>query len=213
MITIDSVWSCILALLASVGGIGVVVCAIVKFCSDTITEKLSKSYQLKMDKELEKYKQNLENKKYVTQTQYDIELSVYRDLTKSLFLVVKIFSEMLDDYLMKNMSDKELLAYEIKKGEDVIEGVVSLQDKVFENAPFIPKHLFEKYEYISQTANDLLKKRIVNLRKLVTEDDGIKNIKYIMSEGEKDKARHIIESYEELNKDLREYLRNIRIVE
>lgn len=213
MITMELIFGCMFAVLMSAGGIGGIIIAVTKWSSGIIADRLSKSYQLQLDKELEKYKHNLENRRYVTQTQYDIELSVYRDLTKSLFLVVKIFSEMLDDYLMKNMSDKELLAYEIKKGEDVIEGVVSLQDKVFENAPFIPKHLFEKYEYISQTANDLLKKRIVNLRKLVTEDDGIKNIKYIMSEGEKEKARHIIESYEELNKDLREYLRNIRIVE
>lgn len=115
MITMELIFGCMFAVLMSAGGIGGIIIAVTKWSSGIIADRLSKSYQLQLDKELEKYKHNLENRRYVTQTQYDIEFSVYRDLTKSLFLVVKIVSEMLDEEFRGLFTDKELLEYEIKK--------------------------------------------------------------------------------------------------
>ena len=46
----------VLSVLASVGGIGIVFTAVIKFSSDFIAKRLEERYSLKLNKELEKYK-------------------------------------------------------------------------------------------------------------------------------------------------------------
>lgn len=209
MFTIDS----ILTLLLSFGGMGAVICAVVKYSAGIIEKTVLKSYQLKMDKELEGYKHNLENKKYVTQTQYDIEFNVYRDITKSLYLVAKTLYSIMDERLNKTRTGKELLVYELEKAKKIIVYVVDLQDKIYENAPFIPQHLFTRYEELSDMANDLIVVLTLNLEKLLRCDSEFKSMEEFMGEEEKQKAKCIIESYKKLNEDLRDYLKDIRITD
>ena len=48
--------------LASVGGIGTIICVFVKFAVNTIAECLQKKYDVKLNKDLEKYIANLDKK-------------------------------------------------------------------------------------------------------------------------------------------------------
>lgn len=46
----NTIWQTVLAIIGSIGGAGVIICAIIKFASDKIADRLSAKYQLQLDK-------------------------------------------------------------------------------------------------------------------------------------------------------------------
>ncbi len=72
-----------LTCIASVGGVGAIIIAVVKFSSSIMADRLSKKYQLQLDKEIEKFKAELNKKEYVSKTRFDAEFSIYRELTSA----------------------------------------------------------------------------------------------------------------------------------
>lgn len=74
----DDIWKITLTIISSVGGIGVIICLIVKFASNTIADKLSKKYELIMNKELEDYKNKLDKKNYISKARFDKVLTIQK---------------------------------------------------------------------------------------------------------------------------------------
>ena len=58
----ETIWKAVLGVIAGFGGVSGIFVIAIKFSSNFIAEKLSKKYELKLNKELENYKYNLENK-------------------------------------------------------------------------------------------------------------------------------------------------------
>ena len=54
-------WEIVLAVLASIGGISGLILIVIKFSSNIIADRLSKKYEMKLSKEMETYKANVEN--------------------------------------------------------------------------------------------------------------------------------------------------------
>lgn len=145
----DEIWKIVLGILVSIGGIGAVIVAIIKYSADIIAKRLEEKYSHKLNKELQKYKSNLDNKTYITKTKFDTEFSIYRELSKAFFAMVKDISIMIPDGLAKYPGDNE----ERKKYEDQLysnatKTTVAAQDTLNGNAAFIPSDLFEKYNNI-----------------------------------------------------------------
>lgn len=86
----NTVWEIVLAVVAGLGGIGVVFGAVIYFTSNFIAERLQKKYELKLNEKFEKYKADIDNKTYISKTKFDAEFSLYRSLSKSFFDMVKI---------------------------------------------------------------------------------------------------------------------------
>lgn len=78
-----------LAVIITSGGILGIILAIIKFSSNIIAERLSKNYELKLNKELEKYKSNLDSKIYITKAKFDKEFELYQQLSRSFFYMVE----------------------------------------------------------------------------------------------------------------------------
>ena len=103
---LQQVWVTASAIIASVGGSGAIICAVAKFFSDRIANRLEAKFQQKLEKEMEEYKTQLENKRYITQTQFDVEFEIYRKISKAFFeLFVKL----------STVSDKELYESSVKE--------------------------------------------------------------------------------------------------
>lgn len=85
----DQVGKICFDLVAAIGGIGVIFIMVVKFSSNLIADKLQKKYDLKLNEELERYKANIENRKYISKTKFDAEFQLYRNLFKCFFNMVK----------------------------------------------------------------------------------------------------------------------------
>jgi hypothetical protein len=145
----DKAWQIALAIITSVGGIGVIFSAVVYFTSNFIAERLQKKYDLKLSEELEKYKAGVENKRYISKTKFDAEFALYRSLSKAFFDMVKDVSIMIPQGYNTAPADKE----EKKKHDEdnykrALSSCVVAQDELNGNAPFIPEKFYKMYEEI-----------------------------------------------------------------
>lgn len=78
----NDVWKIVLSSLAAAGGIGGVTLAIIKFSSNIIAERLSKKYDLKLQKSLEQYKTKLDEGIHISKEVFDKEFEVYQSLLR-----------------------------------------------------------------------------------------------------------------------------------
>lgn len=196
---------------SSVGGIGAVIVFIVKMCSNIIADKLSKKYELKLNKELEKYKSKLENKNYISKTRFDTEFSIYRTLSVAFFDMVKNISVMIPEgYTQVPADPKVKKAYDKEVYNLALTAVVKAQDTLIGNAPFISEDMYNEYSAILKLCN--LQLEVFSNRW---------NVLYLASQEEKEKldledykrTGTINESMKELNNKVRKYISTLDVIE
>lgn len=56
----NDIWKIVLGVIAGFGGISGTLCLVIKFSAETIAKRLEEKYALKLNKELEKYKSDLD---------------------------------------------------------------------------------------------------------------------------------------------------------
>ena len=209
--TWEEVWKIILCAVGSAGGIGAIIVMSIKWSANIIANHLSKKYEAKVTKELEKYKTGLENKIYISKTKFDVEFALYRDLSKSFFTMVKDITRMIPAglaYYPANKEDRE--KYENELYDKALVSTVSAQDYLSSNIPFIPESLYNQYEEILQLCRLQLGEfeERWNVYSDLTQED--KN--HIPHEAFQ-RSREIREKFDHLNKDLRNYLSNLDVIE
>ena len=149
----NDVWKLILAVLSSVGGIGTIIIFIVKMCSNIIADKLSKKYELNLNKELEKYKAGIENKTYINKARFDREFSMYQDLCeKNITMVydmgaVVVIARGGQYPNISNTQEFIHLALQHIHDADIV-------NKRY--APFIAKEIFESYKELRNQAFSII---------------------------------------------------------
>ena len=142
----NEVWKIVVGVLSSVGGIGVVIVAAVKFSADIIAKRLEEKYTLKMNKELEKYRVGLDNKIYISKTKFDTEFSIYRELSRSFFVMVRDITRMIPAGYAEYPADKEEREkYENMLYDNALKSTVTAQDFLYSNIPFIPEAVEKAY--------------------------------------------------------------------
>jgi len=86
------------SIMVSLGGAGVIIISVANYLANRIAIQLEDKYQLKLDKELEQYKANLEQCTYVTKNKFDVELETYRNPTKGIFEFIVTISTTINVY-------------------------------------------------------------------------------------------------------------------
>ena len=142
----DEIWKVVLGVVASVGGIGAVIIAVVKFSADIIAKRLEEKYTLKMNKELEKYRSGLDNKIYISKTKFDTEFAIYRELSSSFFVMIRDITRMIPAGYTEYPADKEEREkYENMLYDNALKSTVTAQDFLYSNIPFIPEEFEQAY--------------------------------------------------------------------
>jgi len=138
--------------IASIGGIGVIVTGVVKYLSDYIAEKLSKKYQLQLNKELEKYKTTLSKKEYVSKTRFDAEFRMYQELSEKNITMVYNAGQSVLIARGASFTDAEI--------DQIIENICnSINDAEMTNkryAPFISQEIYNQYLILEKTSSEIL---------------------------------------------------------
>lgn len=145
----DHIWGIAGAIVASAGGFGALFLMAVKFSADQIADSLQKKYDLKLNEELERYKAEIESKKYISKTKFDAEFSLYQSLSRAFFNMIKAINALVPtglttvpaDENIKEELEKERYKYAIKKA-------VKAQDQLMSNVAFIPECYYKRYEEI-----------------------------------------------------------------
>lgn len=205
------IWKIILCAVGSAGGVGVIIMGAVKFSSNMIADRLSQKYEAKLQKELEQYKAKLDNKIYITKAKFDAEFSLYQDLTSKFFTMVKDITIMIPAGYAEypaNREDRE--KYENDLHDKALASAVAAQDTLNANIPFVPESLHEKYEEIlslCRTQLGVFEMRW-NVGYLATEEE-----KKSFSHEDYQRSRDIRSKLSDLNKELREYLNKLDVLE
>lgn len=206
----DELWKIVLGVVASVGGVGVVIVAAVKFSVDIIAKRLEEKYTLKMNKELEKYRVGLDNKIYISKTKFDTEFSIYKELSRSFFAMVRDITRMIPAGYAEYPADKEEREkYENMLYDNALKSTVTAQDFLYSNFPFIPEAFEKAYLEVLDLCREQLS--VFELRW---------NVGYLATDAEKRKfsredyqrSRDIKEKYDALNKSVREYLSKLDVI-
>ena len=211
ILTWDDIWKIIIGSLASVGGIGGIIFFIIKFSADNIAQRLQKRYSLELNKDIEKFKSNLDNKIYISKTKFDTEFSIYRELSKTFFEAVKAVSIMIPTGLAFVPADEnDRKEYEQKCYLDASKAVVNAQDALNSNAPFIQTELFDKYQ-------EILRLCMIQLDVFQTRWNlsfiGSQHEKELISREDYQRTKEINDKFNSLNINIREYLSKLDVLE
>lgn len=207
---LNEIWAIVLGVLTSVGGIGVIILAIVKFSSNIIAKRLEEKYSLKLNKELEKYKSSLENKIYISKAKFDAEFSIYRELSKAFFEMEKGISIMIPSGIAsKPVDSQKRKEYEEMTYTNASKAVVLAQDTLNSNAPFISYSIFEKYNHILELC-----------RMQLNAFEARWNVMYIAPPDKKEDLKfedylrtvEINKEFKALNENIREYLAKLDVL-
>ncbi len=206
----NEIWKIVLGVVASAGGIGVVIVAAVKFSADIIAKRLEEKYTLKMNKELEKYRVGLDNKIYISRTKFDTEFAIYRELSRSFFVMVRDITHMIPAGYAEYPADKDdREKYENMLYDDARKSTVTAQDFLYSNIPFIP----EEFEKAYMEVLDLCRQQLGvfelrwNVGYMATDEE-----KRRFSREDYQRSREIRKKYDELVKNVREYLSKLDVI-
>jgi len=135
--------------IASVGGIGAIIVWVSKSLSDVIADRLSKKYQLQLDKEKEKFKNELSRKDYVSKARFDTEFKIYRELSSAFCMMVKDISIMIPSgFNWKPADDADRKEYEEECYSKALKSTNKAQDTLYASAVFIPEKYFQGYDEV-----------------------------------------------------------------
>lgn len=204
-------WKIVFGVIVSLGGVGGIVTLIIKFCGNMIAERLSKKYELKLNKELESLKSNLARKNFISKTRFDTEFKIYRELSKSFFNMTKNISIMIPVGCVNILADREAR----KKYEDEIYSTscncfVCAQDTLYQNVPFIPKEFCDDYNEILRLCRrqiDAYNRRF-DVLSFVSQLE-----KENFTDTDYERTDEIKMKLKALNDSIREYLSNLVVVE
>lgn len=202
------IWNLVLACIVSAGGIGAIMVSVIVFTSKWIAKELSKRYELKLNKELERYKAGIDNKIYISKTKFDTEFQLYRQLSKSFMDMVKAVSQLFPIFT-RNGGD----AYDKYKCQydETITKIIKAQDELCESAAFISVDLYKMFIEIEslckQQLNDFVDFKLASdatETRVELRDDYMNAYK---------RTREIEEKFEKLLENMRAYISRLDVIE
>lgn len=147
------IWKIILAALASVGGIAGLIVLAVKFSSNIIADRLSKKYEIKLQKDLESHKSKLDSKTYISKAKFDREFSMYQELSeKNITLVYDMGAAVMITRGAK-YPNFETTSEFVKLAATHLDDAEMMNKRY---APFISKEIFESYKELENQAYSII---------------------------------------------------------
>ena len=201
--------------IASVGGIGAIIVWVITSVSDTVADRLSKKYQLQLDKEKEKFKTELSKKEYVSKTKFDAEFRMYQELSEKNISMVYCAGESVIITRGAPYSEEDLVNYIEKFCHDLNDA--EMTNKKY--APFVSRNIFDKYHSLEKAAQEIFR-LIKAWRQFQSNDDFsimiADNIYHNQEEIKKaieEKQRILSEESDTILNDLRDYLGKLDVLE
>lgn len=198
------------SIILSVGGAGALICACSGFLAERIAKRIDGKYQQKLDQELEKYRGVIEQKKYVSQSQFDYEFEIYKKLSKTYFTVaVKAtsFASKYDKYDILSIKEGDISSDEVYALSKVI---CDAQNTLFENAAFIPEDIYNDYYELDIKTNAFLWKMEEKIKEFPPIGDALDETTTVKCD--KTLAKVIEMELGEINKKVRKRLESLAII-
>ena len=149
----DTIWKIALAVVGAAGGYGALVLLGIKFSANLIADRLEKKYELKLSKELEKYKSKLEKKTYITKTRFDTEFNIYRELSQSFFELDLWINTLIPPGLNNRLADScKQNEVDNRNYQNSVDAILKAQNTLYQNYPFISEQFTDQYKELISLA-------------------------------------------------------------
>lgn len=217
----DNIFNIMRIIILGSGVIGALTLFGVKTGINVIAKRLEESYSLKLNKEmelykkdinkeLEKYKSNLDNKNYISKAKFDAEFRIYRELSKAYFEMIKIVSNLIPIFGYKIIDEEAKKKYDEEIYSKSSEATMNAQDALNSNAPFITEEIFNSYEEIlslcKMQLNAFARRWDLGIVGTQKEKENLSGDDYLRTE-------EISKKFGELNYSIRQYLKNIEVID
>lgn len=148
--------------IASAGGTGFIIFLATKFIGNNIANALSEKFKASIEKDLEKYKGEInyklnkldkieEKALYISKVNYDNEYSIYRDIWPKLIKCFWATSRLYPMGIENVPIDKtEREKYEEKKYKDFYESFNEYSECIDQNAPFYQEEFYNDFTTIKE---------------------------------------------------------------
>lgn len=207
----QSIQSVVGTIIVSVGGSSVVIYAFSKFLGERLANIIDTACQQKLDKQMEKYKIELENKHHITKEQFNVQFQIYRDLSKSYFqILIKLCAILEEDFYEENSLNFDKKKYEEYSYKNVVVTISTAQNVLYENAPFIPKHIFQKYHELYELMNNQFWLYNDWYCKYI---NGKIELKDRFNENDKNIYKEVERRLFDINEDVRTYLEGLTVIQ
>ncbi len=208
----ESVWKIVLAVITSIGGAGVIICGVAKFLSEKIADRMQAKYELKLNEKFEEYKSVLDNITYVTKAQFDNEFSVYQKLSKAFYHAYSKLGSFAEEADTEDEISYKNRCYPalVDDGKSLAHKFFDARDALYENAPFISKDIYEKYEDTLKRMEVLFMLFINRMIKMKKHEVAFEDLATI---ADKEACDVIGKELKETNIMVREYLQSLQIIQ
>ena len=207
---LHEIWSIAGAIITSVGGAGLIICATAGFISNRLANRLDTKYAQRLDKELEKYKTNLDQKRYITKAQFDKEFEIYHQLSEAFFSMIVKLSSFTHHEKHSIVNGKTELGPSSEELKRMIDMTCTAQNILYINAAFMPKEIYDLYDSVMGKANALFWRYYEHTNEFT---QGKRQYSDIVSEEDKSIEELIEGEFHYVNSKLRDYLAQISIVD
>lgn len=210
----EGVFQAILLILGSLGGGSAVLLAATRWGSDLLSAKIKADIEQKQKKELAAYEKQLsdstarlnsllQDSSYITQQQFDLEMSIYRTVWKTLFELMSCKERVLDfkesnprmsgvsnenDLRKRRQADYQLLTDKLREYEMTVDA----------NAPFYKKDAYELMKEIAsefRKIGDIFAKYKDEIRLVDSEEGVILDQTSSIIDGKRDQLVEMVRTY------------------
>jgi hypothetical protein len=207
------------AIIASVGCAGFIIWSISSYLGKLWADRLLQKKAQEFDKELETYKTELslvtekykieaEKLTYISKVQFETEYNIYQKVFETLFDFIDSTSRLFPrfDTIPKDPQEQK---DEYKKRHDYFSESFNNYSKIVEvNAPFIPKHIYDKFIKLRQKAWDIA--CLYEDIKIVADEAFKEDYRKIESEN-RDKTVSLTKDIKQIKIDVRKYLATLKV--
>ncbi|MEA5050753.1 MAG: hypothetical protein VB021_04685 [Oscillospiraceae bacterium] len=139
------IWKTVLAIIGSIGGAGVIISAVVYFCSNIIAKRLEQKYSSKLAKELESFRMKLSGKNYISKVRFDKEFGIYSDLSEKTLDMVSACYFLFPTAIDHVPSEEEQRLFYEKRFQKACDAYNVANTTLMANAPFISEGLYNSF--------------------------------------------------------------------
>lgn len=205
----NDIWQTVLAIIASFGGAGVIIVAIVKFTADNLAERLAKRYEHQLTLDREQYKKQLEKKNYISKVKFDSEFAIYREMSEATMNMVFKNNELINliEILPEDIDEKKKLFH--KRSFEAMESYNEANRCLIRNAPFIPEKIFRQFSSL----RDKCRLQLIDYRTYYLDDDWEENRRELSDKYLKatERTKIISDELDVLMEQLRIYLNTLDV--
>ena len=215
----DQIWKTVLAIIGSVGGAGLIIAFIGKWLAQLIADRVIQSKQQQFERELteiranfdlalEQYRTKAAEYTYVSQLQFETEFKVYQSLFFSLHEFSVCTEKLFPRFEEIPADPEEAKQFYVERYNRFCPAYNSFAAVLEQNAPFIPKHIYDAFKSLQRMA-DAISCMYIDIK--LNSDPRLKEDYAEISQDNRKKTREFRDNLAKLKDDVRDYLGTLRI--